>query len=411
MPFSGAKRTRIALVRKQTQLRPEPRSLSVKKRWPDDGRVRLLISPSTSTSSNSGRAASALPTRVVSSVTVYGVALTRAPWRSDRGRRSRTAPHPRRRRRGSAPATRPRSPPPVCHRSRATRTCPGGARRARPCRRLRGTSDSPPSAPRRCAPGAPGRGARAAPRKRARRRSRPPPRPGSRAPGRRPCRCPRVRRAPAGPAHGRAGGARPPRAWSPEDHLTDEDVDGREIEAEHAPDGAADRALHRGADGREVGAGLHHDPEIDEQAVIAKLNTGAAVGDAMAQDPVDRLAAGAVHGVDAVDLERGERRDPRDHVVGDAGRTDRAAAVTAATDLERLRGIGHQTRSTYFPVRVSTRIRSSWLTKSGTSTTSPVSTVAGLNAALAVSPLKPGSVAVTVSSTDVGRSTPRTLPS
>ena len=50
------------------------------------------------------------------------------------------------------------------------------------------------------------------------------------------------------------------------------------------------------------------------------------------------------------------------------------------------------TRSMYAPVRVSTLIQSPWLTKSGTRTSAPELTVAGLREELAVSPLTPGSV-------------------
>ena len=46
----------------------------------------------------------------------------------------------------------------------------------------------------------------------------------------------------------------------------------------------------------------------------------------------------------------------------------------------------------------------------GTVTTAPVSTVAGFVTFVAVLPLTPGSVAVTVSSTNVGGSTENTLP-
>src|SRR5690606_17263978 len=67
------------------------------------------------------------------------------------------------------------------------------------------------------------------------------------------------------------------------------------------------------------------------------------------------------------------------------------------------------TRDRYSLVRVSMRTLSPCSTKSGTCTTSPVSRVAGLVAPVAVSPLKPGSVWVTSSSTKVGSSTPMAL--
>jgi hypothetical protein len=60
----------------------------------------------------------------------------------------------------------------------------------------------------------------------------------------------------------------------------------------------------------------------------------------------------------------------------------------------------------YSPERVSTLIRSPWFTNSGTWTTRPVSSVAGLRAPETRSPCRPGSVSVTVSSTEAGTSTP-----
>ena len=63
----------------------------------------------------------------------------------------------------------------------------------------------------------------------------------------------------------------------------------------------------------------------------------------------------------------------------------------------------------YSPVRVSTLMRSPWLTNSGTWTMRPVSRVAGLRAPETRSPCRPGSVSVTVSSTAAGRSTPDDL--
>src|SRR5690606_638156 len=61
------------------------------------------------------------------------------------------------------------------------------------------------------------------------------------------------------------------------------------------------------------------------------------------------------------------------------------------------------TRATYSPVRVSTRILSPTLMKSGTRTTTPDSSVAGLSPPPeAVSPFTPGSVSETVSSTALG---------
>src|SRR3546814_7471722 len=60
------------------------------------------------------------------------------------------------------------------------------------------------------------------------------------------------------------------------------------------------------------------------------------------------------------------------------------------------------TRETYSPERVSTLITSSWPTNSGTRTTAPVSSVAGLPPPPEVSPRTPGSVSVIFSSTKFG---------
>src|SRR5829696_6177032 len=74
-------------------------------------------------------------------------------------------------------------------------------------------------------------------------------------------------------------------------------------------------------------------------------------------------------------------------------------------------GVAHCTRVRYAPERVSTLIRSPVSTNSGTWTTAPVSTVAGLVAPETRSPLMPGSVSVTSSSTAAGSSTPMAVPS
>src|SRR5437867_3367112 len=71
--------------------------------------------------------------------------------------------------------------------------------------------------------------------------------------------------------------------------------------------------------------------------------------------------------------------------------------------------LGHQpaaaTRPRYSPVRVSTFTTSPSLRNSGTCTTAPVSSVAGLVPPCAVSPRTPGSVRATASSTKFGSST------
>jgi hypothetical protein len=64
----------------------------------------------------------------------------------------------------------------------------------------------------------------------------------------------------------------------------------------------------------------------------------------------------------------------------------------------------------YWSVLVSTLTFSPALTKRGTCTTAPVSSVAGLDPPLTVLPFTPGSVEVTSSSTVVGGSTEMTLP-
>lgn len=68
------------------------------------------------------------------------------------------------------------------------------------------------------------------------------------------------------------------------------------------------------------------------------------------------------------------------------------------------------TRDRYSPVLVSILILSPCSTNRGTFTFAPVSTVAGLVAPVAVSPLNPGSVSVISSSTKRGGSTANTLP-
>src|SRR5215211_603793 len=68
-----------------------------------------------------------------------------------------------------------------------------------------------------------------------------------------------------------------------------------------------------------------------------------------------------------------------------------------------LLGPAHQARETYSPERVSTRTRSPTSTNSGTRTVTPDSSVAGLSPPPdAVSPLTPGCVSDTVSSTALG---------
>src|SRR5205823_6965722 len=96
-----------------------------------------------------------------------------------------------------------------------------------------------------------------------------------------------------------------------------------------------------------------------------------------------------------------------------AGPQQHDLLVASATGRESLvRGsVLRQARWMYRRSRGSTLIRSPTLTKSGTCTTAPVSSVAGFVTFETVSPLTPGSVSVTASTTDAGRSTPDGCPS
>ena len=69
--------------------------------------------------------------------------------------------------------------------------------------------------------------------------------------------------------------------------------------------------------------------------------------------------------------------------------------------------INHFTRLTYSPVRVSTRITSSWFTNNGTRTVAPVSSFAGFPPPPEVSPRRPGSVSTIFNSTKLGGATVR----
>src|SRR5205085_5160801 len=108
-----------------------------------------------------------------------------------------------------------------------------------------------------------------------------------------------------------------------------------------------------------------------------------------------RRVAEELHGVAAGEIRRIEREQ--------CGATRRAPARAAVR--------AHFTRSMYSPLRVSTFRRSPSPTKSGTWTTRPVSSVAGLSAPLTRSPFTPGSVAATVRATEAGSSTETGVPS
>src|SRR5262249_56670110 len=86
-----------------------------------------------------------------------------------------------------------------------------------------------------------------------------------------------------------------------------------------------------------------------------------------------------------------------EHAAGDD--FDPAVLGLLADDL-------HQARDWYSPVSVFTRTLSPSLTNGGTWMTRPVSSVAGLTWALAVAPLIPGTVCLTMRSTVCGSSIP-----
>src|ERR671936_474735 len=130
---------------------------------------------------------------------------------------------------------------------------------------------------------------------------------------------------------------------------------------------------------------------------MAHFDADALIGGTGRQDAMTIARAGRIHADDPLHLTGGERGDVSDDLVGDLDRPQRTVA--------------HVTRSTYAPVRVSTRTTSPVLTKKGTFRVRPVSVVAGLPPPAAVSPRNPGAVCVTFRSTVVGSSTPSAWPS
>src|SRR5262249_40144431 len=109
--------------------------------------------------------------------------------------------------------------------------------------------------------------------------------------------------------------------------------------------------------------------------------------------------------------EIGDRQPPRERVEPRAGRVDGDLGGGAEAVLPRHHAVIRRTktadeglhyrltRSRYLPSVVSTFTHSPSLTNSGTLTTAPVDSVAGLVAPLAVSPLIPGSLATICNTT------------
>src|SRR6476660_4863739 len=115
------------------------------------------------------------------------------------------------------------------------------------------------------------------------------------------------------------------------------------------------------------------------------------------------LLDGGVEAAAAAHLERGEAGLVEDlghlqHTRGGDGADQRLLGEQADRGVDDA---GHA-REMYRASRVSTRITSPTLTNRGTATTAPVSSVAGLVTLETVSPLTPGSVSTTFSSTAAG---------
>src|SRR5262249_34493926 len=88
---------------------------------------------------------------------------------------------------------------------------------------------------------------------------------------------------------------------------------------------------------------------------------------------------------------------------GDDAQDGRQVGLAEAGVGEQRVGVGSHTRSMYELSRVSTRTLSPVLTNNGTLMVRPVSNWAGFVPPVAVSPLKPGSVCVTSSTTFSGK--------
>src|SRR5215208_6719668 len=191
-----------------------------------------------------------------------------------------------------------------------------------------------------------------------------------------------------------------------------------------------DRRRHLGTGGQLEG-GQPEQVAVDQRHPLDRPVLGG-VGDAGVQlvplpgDPVDQLDGVGVGGaglavvavagqhlghrpVQQVGLEQDVEGPPAGGRAG-AGRSPGGFGGAGPAPPMR-QGVAHCTRVRYAPERVSTLIRSPVSTNSGTWTTAPVSTVAGLVAPETRSPLTPGSVSATSSSTAAGSSTPMAVPS
>src|SRR5690606_38829471 len=136
-----------------------------------------------------------------------------------------------------------------------------------------------------------------------------------------------------------------------------------------------------------------------------RREAAARLGDRQDRDD-DPIAHG--HGMvlqyHAVRLDRDDETRFDQQVAGlGRGNVRHAAILTGRIEGTRVtRALHYWTRLTYSPERVSTLMISSWPTNSGTRTTAPVSSVAGLPPPPEGSPRTPGSVWVIFSSTKLG---------
>jgi hypothetical protein len=79
------------------------------------------------------------------------------------------------------------------------------------------------------------------------------------------------------------------------------------------------------------------------QRIVAHLHAHASMSMRPADNAVELLAAGMVHGVNSRHLERRKRRDGSDHLVGDPRGAELTASVHGRAQLEliRLLDVGH----------------------------------------------------------------------
>src|SRR4051812_22934603 len=157
----------------------------------------------------------------------------------------------------------------------------------------------------------------------------------------------------------------------------------------------AEQAIKRRGDGRWVPFALAVHRRVDGSALVAEVREQRVADGSVGTDDDPRV----VPAVAGVALLRGvEGARVRELDAADVVR-NHARAVSREPLCELVPR--HQARDMYEPERVSTLILSPMLTNSGTFTVAPVSSVAGLlPPPEAVSPLTPGSVCVTSSSTD-----------